>query len=160
MVKIIDICNYSSFYHIQYNTLHIISFLKRYCKCIIILNLILLSLQSFRMYIEVINMYEDDFPPRLLQLRLNKGVSARDMSLSIGQNPGYIHSIESGKSLPSMSTFFFICDYFNITPQEFFDLDSATPNTLRSINDDLKKLDPDTLNHLTAIINKLKTNNS
>lgn len=46
-------------------------------------------------------MYEDEFPLRLTQLRNKKGVSARDMSLSIGQNPGYINNIESGKAMPS-----------------------------------------------------------
>ena len=51
-------------------------------------------------------MYEDFFSTRLYQLRNNIGVSARDMSLSIGQNPGYINNIETGKSLPSMSAFF------------------------------------------------------
>lgn len=56
-------------------------------------------------------MYEDEFPLRLAQLRQQKGVSARDMSLSIGQNAGYINNIESGKALPSMSNFFYICEY-------------------------------------------------
>lgn len=50
-------------------------------------------------------MYEDDFPLRLAQLRTKKGVSARDMSLSIGQNHAYINNIESGKALPSMAHF-------------------------------------------------------
>ena len=44
-------------------------------------------------------MYEDEFALRLAQLRSKKGVSARDMSLSIGQNAGYINSIESGKEI-------------------------------------------------------------
>ena len=48
-------------------------------------------------------MYDIQFAERLIQLRTNKGVSARDMSLSLGQNPGYINNIESGKALPSMS---------------------------------------------------------
>ena len=48
-------------------------------------------------------MDEKDFSLRLAQLREKKGVSARDMSLSIGQNPGYINNIESGKSMPSLS---------------------------------------------------------
>ena len=51
-------------------------------------------------------MYEDDFPRRLAQLRGLKGVSARDMSLSIGQNPGYINTIENGKAFPTMQSFF------------------------------------------------------
>ena len=55
-------------------------------------------------------MYEDNFSRRLTYLRVQKGVSARDMSLSIGQNPGYINNIETGKSLPSMTNFFYICE--------------------------------------------------
>ena len=43
-------------------------------------------------------MTEKDFSLRLAKLREEKGVSARDMSLSMGQNPGYINNIESGKS--------------------------------------------------------------
>lgn len=63
---------------------------------------------------------KDLFIKRLMCLRTRIKVSARDMSLSISQNPGYIHSIESGKSLPSMSVFFSICEYLNVTPYEFF----------------------------------------
>ena len=63
-------------------------------------------------------MYEEIFPSRLAELRNQKAISARDMSLSIGQNPGYINNIETGKALPSMASFFFICDFLGITPQE------------------------------------------
>ena len=68
-------------------------------------------------------MYKEDFTLRLARLRNQMNVSARDMSLSIGQNPGYINNIESGKALPSMSVFFYICEYLGITPAEFFDED-------------------------------------
>ena len=44
-------------------------------------------------------MYEDEFPLRLAQLRTKKGVSAREMSLAIGQNAGYINNVECGKKL-------------------------------------------------------------
>ena len=100
-------------------------------------------------------MYEDDFPGRLAQLRVKKGVSARDMSLSIGQNPGYINNIESGKALPSMASFFYICEYLGITPQEFFDVESSNPMELRSIIQHLKMLDPETMTNLSGIIHKL-----
>ena len=68
-------------------------------------------------------MFEDEFAVRLSKLRIKKGVSARDMSLSIGQNAGYINNIETGKALPSMSGFFYICEYLGISPSEFFDTD-------------------------------------
>lgn len=50
-------------------------------------------------------MFEKDFAQRLAQLRTQKGISARDMSLSIGQNPGYINTIENGKAFPTMMNF-------------------------------------------------------
>lgn len=65
-------------------------------------------------------MTEKEFSLRLAQLRSEKGVSARDMSLSIGQNASYINNIENGKALPSMTGFFYICEYLNITPGGVF----------------------------------------
>lgn len=64
-------------------------------------------------------MYEGFLPERLAKLRMQKGVSARDMSLSLGQANNYINNIENKKSLPSMQAFFYICEYFEVTPQEF-----------------------------------------
>ena len=43
-------------------------------------------------------MYEDFVPERLAKLRTQKGVSARDMSLSLGQANNYINNIENKKS--------------------------------------------------------------
>ena len=100
-------------------------------------------------------MYEDEFPLRLAQLRNKKGVSARDMSLSIGQNHAYINNIESGKALPSMALFFYICDYLNITPAEFFDLDSKNPEKLQSLIEDLKKLNDKQLESIAEIVKGL-----
>lgn len=100
-------------------------------------------------------MYEEIFPARLSQLRIKKGVSARDMSLSIGQNPGYINNIETGKALPSMAAFFFICEFLEITPQEFFDIESTSPETIRAISSDLKKLNTNQLQNISALIKDL-----
>ena len=71
--------------------------------------------------------YLDWIPDRIAELRLQKGVSARDMSLSLGQSVSYINKIENGKSLPSMMGFFYICEYLGITPKEFFDTDNVNP---------------------------------
>lgn len=64
-------------------------------------------------------MEKEQFSDRLAALRIKKGVSARDMSLSLGQSPSYINNIENGVNLPSMSLFFYICDYLGISPCEF-----------------------------------------
>ena len=51
------------------------------------------------------------------------------MSLDLGHSKSYIQSISSGKSLPSLSEFLYICDYLGVTPKEFFD-DTITEPTL------------------------------
>ena len=74
-------------------------------------------------------MTEKEFSLRLAQLREKKGVSARDMSLSMGQNPGYINNIENGKSMPSLSGIFYICEFLGIEPKDFFDIDTPVSYT-------------------------------
>lgn len=96
-----------------------------------------------------------DFALRLARLREKKGVSARDMSLSMGQNAGYIHNIESGKSKPSITGFFYICEYLNVTPSEFFDTESINPEKVNAIIKDLKKLDDKQLDTISALIKGL-----
>lgn len=97
-------------------------------------------------------MEKEQFIQRLTRLRLSKGVSARDMSLSLGQSPGYINNIENGVNLPSMTVFFYICEYFGITPKEFFDVDVSTPSKIKELADAAGKLPPDQLEHLLAIV--------
>ncbi len=100
-------------------------------------------------------MDEKDFSLRIATLRTKKGVSARDMSLSMGQNPGYINNIESGKSLPSLSGIFYICDYLNITPSELFDMDVENPEKLKGIIEDLKRLNDKQLDTIATLIKDL-----
>lgn len=96
--------------------------------------------------------YEERFSKRLAQLRMNKGVSARDMSLSIGQNAGYINNIENGKALPSMANFFYICDYLGITPMDFFNFDSSHPKETDALYDAINKLSDSQLNNIQEIV--------
>lgn len=98
---------------------------------------------------------ENFFFNRLIELRMKKGVSARDMSLSIGQNSSYINGIENKKSFPSMIAFFYICDYFGITPMEFFNTDNSAPLEIAKITEQLYLLDKIELEHLSLIIGDL-----
>lgn len=100
-------------------------------------------------------MYEEFTQERIAQLRMEKKVSARDMSLSLGQNNSYINQIENGKSLPSLQGLFYICEYFGITPQEFFDRGNAYPAQLGQVVEDLKRLDQETLAHVAALVKRL-----
>lgn len=92
---------------------------------------------------------------RITQLRLKKGVSARSMSLSIGQNPVYINNIESGKALPSVLGLLYICDYLQITPMEFFDEENQNPEKLNEIISLLKKLNDEQLKLVIDVIQGL-----
>ncbi|WP_097003469.1 helix-turn-helix domain-containing protein [Lacrimispora amygdalina] len=101
-------------------------------------------------------MYIDfNFSKRLSELRAQKGVSARDMSLSLGQNPTYIHKIENGRALPSMMGFFYICEYLDIEPAEFFSRDINCPAKVKELMDDAQHLNREQLEHLHLIVRDL-----
>lgn len=100
-------------------------------------------------------MYEEFTQERIAKLRNQCGVSARDMSLSIGLNESYINRIENKKSLPSLQILFYICDYFHITPQEFFDEGNPYPEKLKELMDEAKKLDEESLSHILAILKEI-----
>lgn len=72
-------------------------------------------------------MEKEEFVRRLTELRMNKGVSAREMSLSLGMNENYINRLENGAGLPKMETILFMCEYLGVTPQEFFDVGTPDP---------------------------------
>lgn len=102
-------------------------------------------------------MYEDFVPERLAKLRALKGVSARDMSLSLGQANNYINNIENKKSLPAMQSFFYICEYLGVTPQEFFDEGNAYPQTLQEFMTEAKKLDSKSMEYILGIMKELNS---
>lgn len=112
---------------------------------------IILLKEGAIMYID----YEEQFIKRLIMLREQKGISARNMSLSIGQNANYINQIESKKTFPSMQNFFYICDYLDVTPEEFFAIENKKPELFRQITDNIKLLDDDELYHLHGLVNAL-----
>ncbi len=93
---------------------------------------------------------------RITQLRIQKGVSARDMSLSLGQNSNYINHIENGKALPSLQVLFWVCEYFGITPQEFFDTGVTAPVKVRELTDAVRGLSSAQLDNLIAIAKDLR----
>jgi len=99
--------------------------------------------------------YETFIGGRIAQLRGQKGVSARDMSLSIGQSENYTNMIENHRTLPSMSMFFVICEYLGTNPQDFFDAGSSNPKLLSDLIATLKTLDDDALSNLLAIARKM-----
>lgn len=82
---------------------------------------------------------------RITQLRIQKGVSEYKMSYDLGHSRSYIYNISSGKSLPPMAEFLEICEYFGITPSEFFNDSTENPVLLQTAIEELRKLNDDDL---------------
>ena len=101
-------------------------------------------------------MYEAFVRERITQLRLKKGVSEYQMSYDLGHSRGYIYNISSGKSLPTMSEFFSICDYFNITPAEFFDDGKSNPALIQEAISGLSQLSDEDVLLVLNLVNRLK----
>ena len=93
---------------------------------------------------------------RITQLRLQKGISEYKMSYDLGHSRGYINNISSGKTLPSMTEFFAICDYLEITPIEFFDNNTKNPQLSNAVIHATEKLDENDLLLILEIANRLR----
>lgn len=100
-------------------------------------------------------MEREEFIKRLTELRVSKGVSAREMSLSVGMSENYINRMENGASLPTMSNFFYICEYLGITPKEFFDTDSGVNIKNRELYDLIMKLPEKQVASVTEMIKSM-----
>ncbi len=102
-------------------------------------------------------MVDDEYiSNRIAMLRTAKNVSARDMSLSLGQSQSYINNIENKKALPSMQMFLYICEFLNITPKDFFTEDVANPSLMNEVVDLLKTLSPKQLEMIKDIAKEMK----
>ena len=100
--------------------------------------------------------FENFICKRVESLRSQNNVSARNMSLSIGNNAAYINNIENKNSLPSLEGFYYICDYFKISPKEFFDDGVAYPALTKELLKDLNGLNDKQLENISAIIKDMK----
>lgn len=70
---------------------------------------------------------------RISALRIQKGVSEYKMSVDLGHSKSYIQSISTGRALPSMTEFLYICEYLGVTPQQFFDQDNDYPASVNEL---------------------------
>ena len=92
-----------------------------------------------------------EFGRRISQLRIAKGVSAREMSLDSGQSPSYVNNIENAKNYPSMAAFFALCDQLSISPQDFFNTDIKNPSKIDELMAIVQGLDDEKLELLIRL---------
>ena len=92
---------------------------------------------------------------RITQLRLRKGVSEYKMSYDLGHSRGYVHNISSGKATPPIKEFFAICEYFALTPQQFFDEGTQNPELIQKAINGMKQLDEKDMLMLLGFINRM-----
>lgn len=100
-------------------------------------------------------MEESFIRQRITQLRIQKNVSEYKMSMDLGHSKGYIQSITSGRALPSMSEFLTICDYFGITPLEFFDTNENEVIMLKELDKEVSKMNKEDICLLIQIAKRL-----
>lgn len=92
---------------------------------------------------------------RITQLRMAKGVSEYKMSYDLGHSRGYINNISSGKALPSVTELFAICDYFEITPVEFFSETVSNPKLQKTVIANIERLSEKDLLLVQALVERM-----
>ncbi len=100
-------------------------------------------------------MTDDYIRERITQLRIKKNVSEYKMSLDLGHSRSYIQSISSGRAMPSMSEFLYLCEYLGVTPSEFFNESNNNPAVTNKILNDLNKLDDEDLKRIADLVERL-----
>ncbi|MBQ5311668.1 MAG: helix-turn-helix transcriptional regulator [Oscillospiraceae bacterium] len=101
-------------------------------------------------------MNEDFIRERLTALRLQKNISEYRLSFDLGHSKGYIQNIASGRAMPSMSEFLYICDYFGITPAQFFDEGDVHPVLTGAISKELEGMSESDLELILSVIKRIK----
>ncbi len=70
---------------------------------------------------------------RISVLRTKKNVSEYRMSTDLGHSKSYMQSISSGRAMPSLGEFLYICEYLGVTPREFFDENIKEPQLVQKL---------------------------
>ncbi len=92
---------------------------------------------------------------RISVLRTKKNVSEYRMSTDLGHSKSYMQSISSGRSMPSLVEFLYICEYLGVTPREFFDEDIKEPQLVQKLYELTRKMSQEDLDVLISTAERL-----
>ena len=101
-------------------------------------------------------MWNKDDAIRLSQIRIKKGISARQMSNDLGLGENYINKIENLSSEPSLKILIEICKYLNVSLDELLGYRTVNSPELYEAINGLKDLDESDFEHIAAIIKRLR----
>lgn len=100
-----------------------------------------------------------DIGNRIIYLRKIHNISANKLSKELNVDPSTINKIEKGSANPSLDLLFNICNYFGISPSGFFaqdDREELLPPEVQQVIDKVRKLPPDKIKVLNAVLDTWK----
>ncbi len=100
--------------------------------------------------------YSNYIRDRITTLRMEKGMSERALSLRLGKSDGYIRHITAGHMTPPITSIADICEIFNITLSEFFDVENENPEILNILTNQLKQYPASDLKRFSNLLSTLK----
>ena len=77
---------------------------------------------------------------RITGIRIAHNISEYQLSLDLGFSKGYIQAISSGNIMPSLGSLYKICDYFSITPAQFFSGDAGDSKLLEDLSSAIREM--------------------
>lgn len=78
---------------------------------------------------------------KIKRLRLEKGMSSKELSLGIGEKETYIDQVEDCSLLPNLPTMLKICDYLGVESYDFFNEENKKDTLIPLITQELYKYD-------------------
>jgi len=90
---------------------------------------------------------------RITQIRQSQNISARSLSLDLGYSSEATNQIETGRANPTLEYILALCNYFEITPSEFFDGGLKYPVQVQELIGKLGLLDGDELATIMNLVN-------
>ena len=96
------------------------------------------------------------FSKRLMQLRVEKGVGQKQMSRALLMADSYIYNIEAGYAYPSMTQFFAICEYLDISPAEFMKFEVEFSSKKEELLETVKDFENEKMDQVITFAKGLK----
>lgn len=102
-------------------------------------------------------MYEQHIRDKIAGLCRDNNIAEAKLSKIMGHSDSYIRGITSGRNMISLVELLYICEYFHITPDEFFRTDRDLPLVKRTVIEDIIALPVEDVEAIANLIERLKS---